>query len=147
MTEYDGSLIDSNILVYAYDVDEGEKNKTCKKIMKNIVNGNLTVFLSTQNLAEFFVNVSKKISKPLAPLEAKAILTELTSLSNVKIRKIGELTILRAIDLVAKFGISFWDALIVSVMKENEVDVIISENGKDFKKIPGLKVINPFSRE
>jgi hypothetical protein len=29
-------------------------------------------------------------------------------------------------------------------MKENGIDTIITENEKDFKKIPGIKVINPF---
>jgi predicted nucleic acid-binding protein len=32
-------------------------------------------------------------------------------------------------------------------MKENNVYTIVTENEKDFKKIKGIKVINPFKKQ
>jgi predicted nucleic acid-binding protein len=37
-----------------------------------------------------------------------------------------------------------WDAAIAATMKENDIFEIVTENVKDFKKIPQLKVSNPF---
>ena len=90
MTENDDFLIDSNILIYAFDKDEKEKNLAAIKILERILNGELKIFLSTQNLSEFYYNVTKKIKKPLEITEAKEIISGLISLSNIKIIKINE---------------------------------------------------------
>jgi|SRR3989344_773984 len=145
MIENEGILIDSNILIYAFDKDEKERNLIAKEILERMINGEIEIFLSTQNLSEFYYNATKKIKEPLEIREAKEIISELISLSNVKIIKIYENTILGAINLSSEYGISYWDALIVSVMKENNIYSIITENEKDFKKIKWLKVVNPFS--
>ncbi len=138
------SLIDSNILVYAFDKDEKDKNLTAKQIVERIFNGEIKIFLSTQNLSEFYYNVTKKINKPLEIIEAREIISDLVSLSNIKIIKINKNTILNAIEISIAYKVSYWDSLIASVMKENHVYDIITENDKDFKKIPWLKVTNPF---
>lgn len=137
-------LIDSNILVYAFDKDEKEKNLTAKLMLEKVFNGETKIFLSTQNLSEFYYNATKKINSPLNITEAKEIISGLVSLPNIKIIKINKSTILSAIDISSEHNISYWDALIASVMKENHIYTIITENDKDFKKIPWLKVINPF---
>ena len=140
----DDILIDSNVLIYAFDKDENEKNPIARAILKRIFNGEMNAFLSTQNLSEFYYNVTKKIKKPLEVTEAKEIISDLVSLSNIKIVKIDENTIINAIEISMKCNIHYWDALIAYVMKENNVYSIITENDKDFKKISWLKVINPF---
>ena len=113
-------------------------------ILEKIFNGKMKIFLSTQNLSEFYYNVTKKIKKPLKITEAKEIISGLISLSNINILKINENTILNAINISFENNVSYWDALIASVMKENNINIIITENDKDFKKIHWLKVINPF---
>ena len=145
MIENEGILIDSNILIYAFDKDEKEKNLIAKDILERVANKEIDIFLSTQNLSEFYYNVIKKIKEPLEATEAKEIIYELISLSNVNVLKIAENNILSAINLSIEYGISYWDALIVSVMKENNIYSIITENEKDFKKIKWSKVVNPFS--
>ena len=145
MIENEGILIDSNILIYAFDKDEKEKNLIAKDILERVANKEIDIFLSTQNLSEFYYNVIKKIKEPLEATEAKEIIYELISLSNVNVLKIAENNILSAINLSIEYGISYWDALIVSVMKENNIYSIITENEKDFKKIKWLKVVNLFS--
>jgi predicted nucleic acid-binding protein len=104
----------------------------------------MNISLSTQNLSEFYYNVTKKIKNPLGIIEAKEIISGLISLSNIKIIKINNNTVLNAIDISSEYNLSYWDALIVSVMKENNIYSIITENDKDFNKIPWLKVNNPF---
>ena len=147
MIENNDVLIDSNILIYAFDKDEEEKNLVARRILEKIFDGKVNIFLSTQNLSEFYYNVTKKIKKPLEIIEAKEIISGLISLSNIKIIKINEENILQAIEISSEYNLSYWDALIASVMKESHIYSIITENDKDFKKIPWLRVTNPFVRK
>jgi predicted nucleic acid-binding protein len=38
----------------------------------------------------------------------------------------------------------FWDALIAACMLENGIEIIVTENDRDFKRVPGITVTNPF---
>ena len=42
---------------------------------------------------------------------------------------------------------NIWDTPIMETMKENNVYAIVTENEKDFKRIKGIKVINPFKKQ
>ncbi len=137
-------LIDSNILIYAYDKSDSIKNPIAGKILTELFKNKTSAAISTQIVSEFFVNVTRKIEKPISKREAYYIIQEITSMSNIKILTIEKQTILNATNLSEEFSMSYWDSLIASVMKENKVFTIITENEKDFKKIPWLTIINPF---
>jgi len=144
MTEDENSLIDSNILVYAYDKSESTKNAIAEKILEEIFTNERTSAVSTQNISEFYINVTKKIEKPISTTEAYHVIQEIMSMSNVKTLTTQKQTILKAISISTNYNIHYWDALIVAVMQENDINTIITENEKDFQKVPSLTVINPF---
>mgnify|MGYP001561550215 CR=1 FL=1 len=137
-------LLDSNILIYAYDSSEKEKHAISKNLLANCWKRKKSYALSVQNLSELFVVTTKKITSPVKPDEMKKNIQDITSFSNFTILTINKNNILSAIEISSEHNISYWDALIASVMKENHVYSIITENDKDFKKIPWLKVTNPF---
>jgi len=134
-------LLDSNILVYAYDKSEAKKHMKAKEVVKERWLQNDTV-LSVQNLVEFYSIITRKIEKPLPMDKAKQIV--LDCIEGFQVLKYNERTVIEAINVQAIYGIPFWDALIVATMEQNSLDTIITENEKDFKKISWLKVINPF---
>ena len=79
----DKVFVDTNIVVYAYDVSAGEKHKKALEIMKdmwNVGNG----IISSQVLQEFFVSVTRKIAKPLNMPAAKEIVKDLLNMENGK---------------------------------------------------------------
>lgn len=137
-------LLDSNILIYAYDSSEKEKHTIAKNLLADCWKRKKVYALSVQNLSELFVVTTKKITSPLKPDEIKKNIKDITSFSNFNIFAINKNTIINATNISSENNISYWDALIASVMKENYIYTIITENDKDFKKIPWLKVINPF---
>jgi predicted nucleic acid-binding protein len=142
MTEdKDLKLLDSNILVYAYDRSEAKKHGSAKELVKECWLQNDAV-LSVQNLVEFYSIITRKVEMPLAVDKAKQIV--LDCIEGFEILKYDEKTVVEAINSQAIYGIPFWDALIVATMQQNSLDTIITENEKDFKKISWLKVINPF---
>jgi predicted nucleic acid-binding protein len=111
-------LIDTNILVYAYDHTDTRKNEIASKILVNIwTNGDGIITL--QNLCEFFVIITKKVEQPIPIIDAKQIITDyIESNKWIKIDR-SENTLIRAIE--------------------------ITENEKDFIKCSDIKVINPFA--
>lgn len=136
-------LIDTNILVYAYDKSNQKKHKLAKEIVKTTwINQNGV--LSIQNLAEFYSIITRKVQKPIPISKAKQIILDL--IEGFEILRYSEQTIISAIDNQLIYGFPFWDALIVATMEENGIDVIVTENEKDFKKVEWLKVINPFKK-
>ena len=46
--------------------------------------------------------------------------------------------------MVRVYRATFWDALIAACMLEKGIKTIVTENERDFKRIPGITIINPF---
>src|SRR3990170_5942715 len=97
-------LIDTNILVYAYDTSEGEKHEISRDLLKQIwKEGGGVVCL--QNLMEFFVVITKKVENPIDVTEAKTIVEDFLKSDNWKIIDRDVDTFLSAIDIVSEYGI------------------------------------------
>ena len=136
-------LIDTNILVYAYDTSEGDKHEVSKDLLKQIWKAGRGV-VCLQNLMEFFFVITKKVENPIDVTEAKTIVEDFLKSDNWIIIDRDEGTFLNAIDFVSEHRIPLWDAVIAACMKENDITEIITENKKDFDRIPNIKVSMPF---
>lgn len=136
-------LIDTNILVYAYDTSEGIKHLSSRELLKSVwKEGGGIVCL--QNLMEFFVVITKKVENPISIRDAKTIIEDMLRSKNWKIIDRDADTLLKAIDITFGYRIHLWDALIAACMKENDVLEIVTENKNDFERIPEIKVTIPF---
>lgn len=136
-------LIDTNILVYAYDTSEGRKHEVSKNLLKQIWEAGGGI-VCLQNLMEFFVVITKKVENPIDVAEARTIVEDILNSDNWGVIDRDIDTFLSAIDLVSKHDVHLWDAVIIACMKENEITEIVTENKEDFEKIPSIKIIVPF---
>ena len=134
-------LVDTNIIVYAYEIENSERKKKSMEILEKCWKNELTLAVSNQNLAEFSVVSLKKLK--LEASKVKEIVKDISNFSGFKKTKYSNSTILAAIDIVEKYKMSFWDSLITATMIENGIFNIYTENDKDFKML-SLNVINPF---
>jgi len=132
-------LIDSNMLVYAFDSSEKEKHEKAKNFFKSIERNKAN--LSIQNLVEFHNVVTSKIEKPISLDISKKSVSNLAESFNVF--QYDSETIVEAIDLQKENKIHFWDALLAATMKVNGIKIIYTENTKDFEKIKEIKALNP----
>ncbi len=139
-----GRLIDTNILVYAYDASEKEKFFCARKIILSIWSKGYG-YTTVQNLTEFFVVVTKKIEFPIKTSEALAIIHDILHSDKWQVLDRDMYTIERAIALVERYNIHLWDALIAQVMLDNDISIILTENTKDFKKITTISAEKAFS--
>jgi len=135
-------LIDSNILIYAYTEAEPEKKQKALKILNQCWKKETQLAISLQNLAEFFIVVTKKLPNPISIDAANQIILDIISFSNWKIIQYDQSALLYATS--NSKGIHFWDALIASTMIKNNIYKIYTENITDFNKFPNITAINPF---
>ena len=138
-------LVDTNILVYAYDKSDIKKHLICSKIIEKCWNEDVKYTISIQNLVEFFSIVTSKIKKPLDEITAKGIVDDIINFPNWIILNYNKTTIIRAINIKINNKTSFWDSLLIARMLENNVFNIYTENEKDFNKVNNINVVNPFS--
>ena len=133
-------FIDTNILIYAFDVSAGKKHQVASHILSDLWNSGLGV-LSTQVLQEFYINVVQKIQKPIDQKMAQEIIRDLLKW-HVVVNN-GD-SILDAIDISEKYGYSFWDSLIIEAALTGGVSVLLSEDLQHGQVISGVTISNPF---
>ena len=136
----DKTFIDTNIIIYAYDVTAGKKHETARIIITDLWDSGLGV-LSTQVLQEFFVNVVQKIPKPVDKQQAKEIVRDFLKWHVVV--NTGD-SIIDAIDICLRFEYSFWDSMIIEAAIKGGARVLISEDLQDGQVISGVTIKNPF---
>ena len=136
-------LIDTNILVYAYDTSEKEKFLCARNILLSIWSKG-SGYTTVQNLSEFFIVVTKKVEFPIKASDALSIIHDILHSDKWQVFDRDMYTIERAIALVERYNIHLWDALIAQVMLDNDISTILTENTNDFQKIPSLSAEDPF---
>jgi predicted nucleic acid-binding protein len=133
-------FFDTNVLVYLFDASQPQKKTRAQTLLADAVAGG-GALLSTQVLQEFFVAVTRKLSKPLAHDQAELALRELASLPVVNVETA---TIVESISTMRRYRLSFWDSLIVRSAIKGGASVLYTEDLNDGQKIETLTVQNPF---
>lgn len=136
-------LLDTNVLVYAYDVSEKRRREIAKALLDVVWDSGGGV-VTLQNLSEFFFAVTRKVQKPVPIVDAKTIVSDILRSSRWMVIDRNAGTLMKAMDIVETTRAPFWDALIAACMLEHGIEAIVTENEKDFKNIPGITVMNPF---
>lgn len=92
-------LLDTNILVHAYTVSDEQKHTVAKGIVKRAwMQGHGLTTL--QNLCEFFFVVTEKVERPIPIERAGFIVKAILTMPRWRVLDRGEVTVLKAIELV-----------------------------------------------
>ena len=137
-------LVDTNILVYAYDNSVPEKQPVAENLLDNLVlddRGVLTVLV----LAEFYVVVTRRITQPLSVEEAEVAVLELAEAFQVC--DLTTAIVLEAARGVRQYGMSYWDAQIWASAKLNQVAVVLTEDQPSARVIEGVRFVDPFGAD
>jgi len=138
----DRMLVDTNILVYAYDVDAGSKQVKAAEVLDKLwVQGNGV--LATQVLAEFFITITRKVKQPLALPDARQIVEDYCN--GWAILNTTPDFVIKAIAGVERYKLSFWDAMIWAAAALNEVPTIYSEDMQHGQILEGVRIENPLN--
>lgn len=137
------AFVDTNILVYAEDRDSGSKHLAARDLVASLWHSGEGV-LSVQVLQEFFVNVTRKIPRPLGHVEALAIVEQYLTWRVVE--NTGGLLV-GAIRLAPVLQVSFWDALVVQAARMEHCDRLWTEDLNHGQRVGDLVILNPFLPE
>ena len=137
----DKTFIDTNILIYAHDVDAKAKHDVARSILRELWSARTGV-LSLQVLQEFYVNVTRKIASPL-PMEAARLVVNSYA---IWCMETTPAEIASAFRIEDESRIGFWDALVVASAVKCGATRILSEDLNAEQMIAGVRIENPFSR-
>ena len=133
-------FLDTNVLIYAHDRSAGNKHLRAKELVQDLWKSGEGC-LSIQILQEFYVNVTRKVAKPMAPETAAQILADLSAW---QVHRPGVEDVLDVIRLQARYQLSFWDAMIVASALQLGCPTIWSEDLNPGKVYDQTQVLNPF---
>jgi predicted nucleic acid-binding protein len=136
----DKVFVDTNILVYAHDLDAREKHDLAAEIVSQLWELRNGV-LSTQVLQEFYVTLTRKVSPTISKLEARKLVLKY---SNWHVVLNDPSIISQASEIEESYNISFWDSLIVSAAYSQNVPTILTEDLTHGQIIEGILIENPF---
>ena len=134
------TFVDRNILIYAHDVDQGEKHQIARSILIELMQ-NRSGALSPQVLQEFYVNVTRKIAKPLSKREAREIVEDYS----VWCIHTTAAEVAAAFRIEDAAKISFWEALILASAAKAGAEEVLSEDLNSGQEVAGVRVRNPFA--
>ncbi len=133
--------LDTNVLIYAFDRDAGNKQIAALELIEKCVL-DYDCVLTTQTLSEFYFAATRKKIVP----------------HDVAVNQINDWqtlfptllpsthTIKYALAAIEQHNISFWDAMLWSVTNENGVVTLYSEDFQSTRKLGNVTFINPFQR-
>lgn len=131
-------FVDTNILLYADDTRDSDKQASARQWLLRL--WELRVGrLSTQVLNEYYVNVTRKLG--LSQTDARA-----------KVRRfqfwqpwqIDQQTVETAWGVEARFGLSYWDSLIVAAAAQSGCTHVLSEDMQHGQQMDAITIVSPF---
>ncbi len=131
------TFVDTNILIYAHDLDAGEKHDKASQLVRDFWDRREVPSLSIQVLQEMHVNLIRKgISVDESADTVRRYLVWRV-INNTK-------TILsRAFDVQQRWQLSFWDAAVVAAAQQAGASVLWSEDLNPGQNYGGVVVVNP----
>lgn len=134
-------LVDTNVLVYAWDVSDPGKQSTAERLLVEFSETNRAV-LSVQVLGEYFHTVTRKMPQPMPSEEAIERVEDF--LESMPVRPLTVETVIEAMKAVGLYQMSYWDALIWATAKLNDIATVLTEDIQSSGTIEGVRFVNPF---
>ena len=138
-----GVLIDTNILIYAYQSGDGDpragKAKDALEELARMGNG----FVSVQNLAEFSRVVRSRVESPASSSKVREAIAQLEQVFDVL--RPSSRTVDTALLGVEKHGLEFWDSMMWALAHENGLDEVLTQDLPPRAEIEGVRYRNPFA--
>ncbi len=131
-------FLDTNILVYAYDLDAPAKRAVALRLVQDGWSALGETAISVQVLQELHVNLRKS---GVSQIDATQVVRDFAIWPVVD----NNLSLLQsALEESARWKISLWDALIVAATRASGASELITEDLNHGQDYGGIRVTNPF---
>ena len=130
--------LDTNILVYAIDLDAGKRHEQAIDIIEQV--RCFDCVLTLQALSEFFTVATRKQKMPIEETIAQIndwqeIFPTISATPN---------SLSKATKAVQNHNLSFWDAMLWAAAHDAGVNLLLSEDFQNGRILEGVKFLNPF---
>jgi predicted nucleic acid-binding protein len=132
-------FLDTNVLVYAYDTSAPDKQRVAQDLVRRAVAGDFLI--STQVLAEFSATLLHKL---VPAVSGENVVALLDALAPIRLILPDGDVVRRAIEARAKYGLHFYDGMIVAAAERAGCQRIWSEDLSAGQKYFGVETANPF---
>ena len=136
-------FVDTNLLVYARDASEPIKQPLAREWIDHLWETGQGR-LSVQVLNEYYITVTRKLDPGMPRDEARADIRDLMNWNPVPVKAA---LIDSAWTVEGRFGLHFWDALIVAAAQRVGCTYLLTEDLQDGQDFEGLLVVNPFTED
>ncbi len=133
-------FVDTNVLIYSEDGRVPEKQAQALAWLR-VLWQRRAGRLSNQVLNEFYTNVTRKITPPMQPGDARA---EVRRYQRWQPWAIDHPTVETAWSVESRFGFSYWDALIVASAQTLGCRYLLSEDMQHGQVVDSVQILNPF---
>jgi predicted nucleic acid-binding protein len=134
------TFVDTNVLVYAYDADAGVKHEVARSHLEALWQ-NQSGLMSTQVLQEFYVTVTRKLSRPMSHRTAREVVTTYRAWP---VHRPDVDDVVASSELEERYRLSFWDSLIIVSARRSGAGSILTEDLQDGQKFDELEIVSPF---
>ena len=142
LADTDLVLVDTNILVYAYDPRDRAKQKVARSVLRDLIRSDRAA-VSAQCLSEFFSVTTTKLREPLTRSEAMTRVEGLASSTTVV--DVTDAVVVEGCRASADHDLSIWDALIWSAAKLNQIRYVLTEDAPHGHRLETVTFLDPFS--
>lgn len=141
-------FVDTNVLIYATLAGDPRHSRS-REILELRHNAGVELFVSVQNLAEMYPNLTgPKSQPPDSPAVARDKIASISRLRGLTVLPITLECVRRALDLCLEAGVTrqrYFDRQLAALMLLEDIPVVLTENVADFSGIDGITAINPFA--
>jgi predicted nucleic acid-binding protein len=132
-------FLDTNILLYAISTarEEASKKRIARKLLARTDWG-----LSVQVTQEFYVNATR--GTPRAAMSHANAVAAIREFLRRPVVSSDPPLLLAALELKARYRLSYWDAAIVAAAQTMSASTLYSEDLNDGQNYAGVTVHNPF---
>lgn len=134
------TFVDTNILLYALDERQGERHQVAAQVLEELWESREGA-LSTQVLQELYVNLTRKLRRPMTRPRARAVV------ERYAVWPVHQVTIddiLTASELEQRHSLAFWDALVVVAAQRIGAGRLLTEDMQAGRSFGGVTIENPF---
>jgi predicted nucleic acid-binding protein len=134
-------FVDSDILVYAHDRTAGIKHLRAQMLMEQLWDSGWGV-LSMQVLQELCICFCRDTSNPPPVEEVHHLIHDYSAWEVVPN---SPASVQNALELVTKYKIHFWDALVLEAAERSGATILYSEHLATGQRYGAVQVVNPFA--
>jgi len=133
-------FVDTNVLVFARDASEAEKQPLAKAWMQALWESRQGR-ISVQVLQEYYVTVTAKLNPGLERSVARA---DIRTMSAWNPLPVDRALLEDAWQIEDRYGFSLWDATIVAAARRSGCRYLLTEDLQAGQDLDGTVVVNPF---